>query len=342
MRMTLSAKNMRQVSATEAPGRRPTPVPRLVTREDEDCSTAASSMAESCDEPSTPALAASYRVLPGVAGAGIVGEVRRCVHLPTAEECAVKTIVRRRVRRTEWRRLDREVAFLREVDHPNIVAVRDVYEDADEVHIVTELCRGGELFDRINERYMWSRNERRLGREVPACFREQDAARLLRSLLGAVAYLHDRDIVHRDIKPENVLFVDAAGGDAGAIKLIDFGLAVRHPPGERPLGSVVGTAYYMAPEVLAGSYGRACDLWSVGVVAYTLLAGRPPFNGPTQDAIFDAIRDGRYTMEGALWPWRGVSAPARDFVRGLLEMDPERRPTAAAALEHPWLTGDDR
>jgi len=339
MRMTLSAKNMRQVSATEAPGRRPTPVPRLVTREDEDCSTAASSMAESCDEPSTPALAASYRVLPGVAGAGIVGEVRRCVHLPTAEECAVKTIVRRRVRRTEWRRLDREVAFLREVDHPNIVAVRDVYEDADEVHIVTELCRGGELFDHITERALWSRGQRRRGQEVPACFCEEDAVRVLRSLLEAVAYLHDRDIVHRDIKPENILFVDEAG-DAGAIKLIDFGLAARHRPGGRPLSSVVGTAYYLAPEVLAGSYDRACDLWSVGVVAYTLLAGRPPFHGPTNDAIFDGIRAGRYRMEGA--PWRGVSAPARDFVRRLLATKPGRRMTAAAALEHPWLAVDDR
>ena len=339
LRLARPGEKTQRVSAAEASGRRTHQKLRLVSSEDEDCLTAAQSSTESCDEPSAPSvISASYYILPKVVGAGIVGEVRRCLHLPTGEPCAVKTIKKSQVRRKD--RLGREVAFLREVDHPNIIAARDVFEDAEEVHIVTELCRGGELFDRITERALWSRGRRRLGEEVPACFREEDAARVLRALLSAVAYLHERDIVHRDIKPENILFVDRKDGDIGAIKLIDFGLAVRHPPGARPLRSVVGTAYYMPPEVLAGSYDRSCDLWSVGVVTYTLLTGRPPFNGPTNDDIFEAIAVGRYRMEGA--SWRGVSEPARDFVRGLLATGPKQRMSAAEALEHPWLTVGDR
>lgn len=326
---------------------------RLVTCEEDD---GESSTDVSCDGPSpavtlpshvpslTPSITDSYQILPEIAGVGIAGEVRRCLHLSTSAASrrgeggddglrAVKTIDKGRVRRKD--RLRREVAFLREADHPNIVSLHDVYEDERDVHIVTELCRGGELFDGIAEEARRGRATRALSETAPLCFREDDAARVLRALLSAVAYLHARDIVHRDIKPENVLFADD-DGVGREVKLVDFGLAVRHPPGRRPLGALVGTAYYVAPEVLAGEYGRACDLWSVGVVAYTLLSGRPPFNGPTNDAIFDKIRGGQYRM-GDCPRWRGVSEPARAFVRGLLATDPERHWTADTALEHPWL-----
>jgi len=178
---------------------------------------------------------------------------------------------------------------------------------------------------------------------IPACFHERDAARIIHSLLSAVSYLHSNDIIHRDIKPENILFVDKEGescNDSPAIKLIDFGLSVRHTPNCPPLSNTVGTSYYMAPELLNGSYDRACDLWSVGVVAYVMLSGRPPFNGSNDEIIFKKIRRGNYKMGDSSDDsgiWEGVSEYAKDFIKCLLCMDPKKRWTADMALEHAWF-----
>merc|ERR1719188_745951 len=131
-------------------------------------------------------------------------------------------------------RIRREILLLSEVDHPNIVKLRDVFEDRNEVHIVTELCRGGELFDEIVRR-----TRRGKVGAAPPCFDEATAASIIRSLLEAVSYLHERDIVHRDIKPENIMFVNKSDDDV-SIKLIDFGLSIRHPEGAPPLRDIVG------------------------------------------------------------------------------------------------------
>eukprot|EP00581_Thalassiosira_minuscula_P008281 CAMPEP_0183701868 /NCGR_PEP_ID=MMETSP0737-20130205/104_1 /TAXON_ID=385413 /ORGANISM="Thalassiosira miniscula, Strain CCMP1093" /LENGTH=414 /DNA_ID=CAMNT_0025928361 /DNA_START=176 /DNA_END=1420 /DNA_ORIENTATION=+ len=278
----------------------------------------------------------TYQILPQIKGTGVAGEVRQCFHLPTFQACAVKTI-------SIWRmkgrkdRVRREIALLKEVNHPNIISLYDVFEETNNVHIVTELCRGGELFDKIIQKAALNKtNGDHAGQdEVPACFDEKDAARIILSLLSAVSYLHSKDIVHRDIKPENILFAEAENEES-QIKLIDFGLSTRHPPQCKPLTAVVGTSYYMAPELLRGSYGRSCDIWSVGVVAYTMLFGRPPFNGQTNDIIFEKIRRGEFNLEHSSL-WNGVGRDAKDFIRCLLVMDPTKRWTADMALEHPWL-----
>lgn len=230
---------------------------------------------------------------------------------------------------------------MNEVNHPNIVELRDAYEDEENVHMVMELCHGGELFDRIVERARRGGRGKRVDgpdeRAAPSCFRERDAARIIRSVLSAASYLHSKDIVHRDIKPENILFAEE-DADISPVKLIDFGLAARHAPNAKPLTATVGTGYYMAPEVLDGSYDRACDLWSIGVVAYILLSGRPPFNGRSDDEIRSKIRRGldRGRMDNSEL-WEGIGEEAKDFVGRLLVMDPNERWTADMALDHPWL-----
>merc|ERR1712157_93819 len=168
---------------------------------------------------------------------------------------------------------------------------RHVFENGEDVHIVTELCRGGELFDEILKRA-------KLGKQnsdaLSPCFDEATAVPIIRSLLEAVSYLHKHDIVHRDLKPENILFVEK--DDLSRVKLIDFGLSMRHKLGAPPLESIVGTSYYMDPALLRGAYDRSCDMWSVGVIAYLMLSGRPPFNGPSDDAIFKKILRAKYKM----------------------------------------------
>lgn len=278
----------------------------------------------------------TYQILPQVAGSGGDGEVRKCVHLRTRQTHAVKTIPINSPRRRN--RIQREVAFLKEVNHPNIISLSDFYKEEDRIHIVTEMCHGGELFHKIVEKKELNKMSRSGGR-IPStpCFREREAARIVNSLLLAVSYLHSRDIVHRDIKPENVLFVEQFDG-LSPVKLIDFGLAARHPRGCAPLNKRVGTPQYMAPEVLRGSYGRECDLWSVGVVAFLLLSGRQPFGGFSSGDTFERIRRGLGAdgMEDSSL-WGGVSACAKDFIRCLLVSDPSMRWTAEMALGHPWL-----
>ena len=155
-----------------------------------------------------------------------------------------------------------------QVDHPHIIKLYAVYEDAKYFHIVMELCEGGELFDRIVEKLYFS---------------EQEAAFHFKNMLSALNHLHTNDIVHRDMKPENFLFLSKKP-DA-EIKLIDFGLSRKFEK-QVDLSSMVGTPYYVAPEVLGGSYGKECDIWGLGVVLYTMLSGTLPFGGGSNAEIF--------------------------------------------------------
>lgn len=263
-----------------------------------------------------------YVVFPQELGRGHYGVVRECLHRRTRKAFACKSIDKSRIRR--WDHLRNEVEIMFEVDHPSVVRMEDVYEDRDYVHIVTEKCDGGELFDEIVARTTTDRG---------TSFSEERAATIVRSLLEAVAHLHDRDVVHRDIKPENVL-LETSRADS-PVRLIDFGLSRRHRRGDPPMTNPVGTAYYMAPELLGKEYDRACDLWSIGTVAYILLCGHPPFNGDTDADIFEAIRRGGLRFPAAQWGHR--SAEAKDLIECLLRMDPRKRFTAKEALRHPWI-----
>ena len=281
---------------------------------------ATSDLASSC--PVTGRLSdvsIDYIILPRVLGEGHYGKVRECVRRGTRLVFACKSIDKSKIQRLDH--LQREVHLLSVMDHSGIMRMVDCYEDPEYVHIVTEKYTGGELFEKI------------IGSTTAGgCLSEEETAGIIGSLLGAVGYLHENDIVHRDIKPENILF-ESERDDA--IKLIDFGLSRRHDRGEALMSNPVGTAYYMSPELLKGRYDKSCDLWSVGVVAYILLCGYPPFNGQSDQDIFESIKRGHFEFPAQAWS--GKSDLAKDFVRCLLRRDPRKRFTAKEASMHPWI-----
>ncbi|KAJ7944403.1 CDPK-related kinase [Quillaja saponaria] len=213
----------------------------------------------------------------------------------------------------------REVKILRALTgHNNLVQFYDAYEDHDNVYIVMELCEGGELLDRILSR--------------GGKYSEDEAKAVLIQILSFVAFCHLQGVVHRDLKPENFLFTSK--DDNSELKAIDFGLSDFVKPDER-LNDIVGSAYYVAPEVLHRSYSTEADVWSVGVIAYILLCGSRPFWSRTESGIFRAVLKADPSFDEL--PWPSMSVEAKDFVKRLLIKDPRKRMTAAQALSHPWI-----
>uniref|UniRef100_A0A1J3JTL5 non-specific serine/threonine protein kinase n=1 Tax=Noccaea caerulescens TaxID=107243 RepID=A0A1J3JTL5_NOCCA len=215
----------------------------------------------------------------------------------------------------------REVKILRALSgHSNLVQFYDAFEDNANVYIVMELCGGGELLDRILAR--------------GGKYSEDDAKAVLRQILDVVAFCHLQGVVHRDLKPENFLY--ASMEESSQLKAIDFGLSDFVKPDER-LDDIVGSAYYVAPEVLRRSYTTEADVWSIGVIAYNLLSGCRPFWARTESGIFRAVLKTDPSFDEAPWPC--LSSEAKDFVKRLLYKDPRRRMSASQALMHPWIRG---
>ncbi|MBA0713716.1 hypothetical protein Golax_012734 [Gossypium laxum] len=260
-------------------------------------------------------------VLGGQLGWGQFGVIRVCSDKLTGEVLACKSIAKDRlVTLDDFCSIKLEIEIMTKLSgHPNVVDLKAVYEDEDFVHLVMELCAGGELFHRL-EKY---------GR-----FSESEARVLFKHLMQVVKYCHNNGIVHRDLKPENILL--ATKSSSSPIKLADFGLATYIKQGEN-LHGTVGSPFYIAPEVLTGGYDEAADVWSAGVILYILLSGMPPFGGKTKSKIFDAVRAAelRFPVD----PWVHISLSARDLVTGMLCIDPSKRLTSAQSLlaEHPWV-----
>ncbi|RAL46347.1 unnamed protein product [Cuscuta campestris] len=213
----------------------------------------------------------------------------------------------------------REIKILKALSgHLNLIKFYDAFEDAQNVYIVMEFCEGGELLDRILSRG---------GR-----YTEEDAKRVVRQILTVVAFCHLQGVVHRDLKPENFLFTKR--DEDAPIKVIDFGLSDFIKPDQR-LNDIVGSAYYVAPEVLHRSYNVEADMWSIGVITYILLCGSRPFWARTESGIFRSVLRADPNFEDA--PWPGVSPEGKDFVRRLLSKDHRKRMSAVQALTHPWV-----
>ena len=266
-------------------------------------------------------------------GAGSYGIVRKVIQRSTGEAFALKTLrkapwtqVPSKVTAVEYyhSKLRNELECMRQLGASlNVVYLYDAFEDDDAVHLLMDLCEGGELLERISD------DE----------YREADAARLIRAVLRTAAQCHSRGIIFRDIKPDNFLFKN---NDVNApLKATDFGLAGKLPKNrDEPLSRRCGTPSYMAPEVINRKYGAEADVWSCGVVAYQLLTGRLPFRDmvnqrPNAKEVFRAILEDPLDLADP--PWDVISEEAKDFVEHLLERDPKKRPTARAALLHPWL-----
>lgn len=177
-------------------------------------------------------------------------------------------------------RLSYEIDILKNLDHPNIMKLYEIFEDKQNIYLVSELCLGGELFDEIITRNF---------------FNETDAVSIMQQLLSAICYCHQKKVAHRDLKPENVL-LDTKKNDH--IKVIDFGTSQVFESAEQ-MHQTYGTAYYIAPEVLKGDYNEKCDLWSIGVIMYILLSGSPPFNGDSDGEILKKVKDGKITFSSS-------------------------------------------
>ncbi|KAJ9537325.1 hypothetical protein OSB04_030058 [Centaurea solstitialis] len=252
-------------------------------------------------------------------GRGEFGVTYLCTDLDSGERFACKSILKKKLRTSiDIEDVRREVEIMKHLPkHLNIVALRDTYEDNHAVHIVMELCEGGELFDRIVARGHYT---------------ERAAAAIMRTIVEVVQICHMHGVMHRDLKPENFLFANKK--ETAALKAIDFGLSVFFKPGE-VFKEIVGSPWYMAPEVLKRNYGPEVDVWSAGVILYILLCGVPPFWAETEQGVAQAII--RAVLDLKRDPWPKVSENAKDLVKKMLDPDPKRRLTAQQVLEHPWL-----
>ncbi|XP_073269864.1 calcium-dependent protein kinase 8-like [Primulina huaijiensis] len=252
-------------------------------------------------------------------GRGEFGITYLCTELETGEKYACKSIPKKKLRTSvDIDDVRREVEIMKHMPkHPNIVSLKDTYEDDTAVNIVMELCEGGELFDRIVARGHYS---------------ERAAAAVMKTIVEVVQICHQHGVMHRDLKPENFLFANKK--ETAPLKAIDFGLSVFFKHGER-FNEIVGSPYYMAPEVLKRNYGPEVDVWSAGVILYILLCGVPPFWAETEQGVAQAII--RSVVDFKRDPWPKVSDNAKDLVKKMLDPDPSRRYTAQQVLEHPWL-----
>jgi len=233
-----------------------------------------------------------------------------------AQKVAVKAFKLSGLQGEQRKQLESEVEIFLVMDHPHVTRLFDVYEGTDLLNMVMECMDGGELFDRVTELKQFS---------------ERDAADAVWQMLLSLNYLHSHNIVHRDLKLENFLYDQK---NSSHLKLIDFGFSKVWEPNVKMHVSC-GTLSYVAPEVLDKNYSSQCDLWSLGVIVFILLAGYMPFSG--SEAIQTRnISEGKYKMKPERW--KNVSQEATDFVKALLQTDPKKRLTCQQALDHHWIT----
>ncbi|XP_076950923.1 calcium-dependent protein kinase 1-like [Bidens hawaiensis] len=256
-------------------------------------------------------------------GQGKFGEVFICIDKGSGELYACKSIAKTKLLTDDdVEDVRREIQIMHHlVEHPNVISIKGEYEDDIAIHVVMELCAGGDLYNRIT---------------TYGHYTERKAAELTRVIIGVVEACHSLGVMHRDLKPENFLFVD--GRENALVKTIDFGLSVFFKPGEL-FHDAVGSPNYVAPEVLKQSYGPEVDVWSAGVIVYILLSGVPPFWAETKQGIFEQVLHG--DLDFSFDPWPNIYDGAKDLVRRMLVRDPKNRLTAHEVLCHHWVKVDN-
>ncbi|KAH7444685.1 hypothetical protein KP509_02G088000 [Ceratopteris richardii] len=257
-------------------------------------------------------------------GRGQYGIIRRCRCRSSGSLFACKSISKEcLVSPQDTESIVREVRIMKCLSNPanstagGILRLHEVIEDKIHIHLILELCQGGDLYESI------AKNKR---------YSEVRAASIMKSLLESLQVCHRMGIMHRDIKPENILLIDKS--DNSDIKLADFGLSLEFSKGQKFAG-LAGSSYYIAPEILQGEYSEEIDIWSAGVIMYIILSGAPPFWGATEQRIYKAIQKGDLRFSSK--PWDEISMSAKDLIGKMLHPDPKCRIPAAGALSHPWI-----
>ena len=255
-------------------------------------------------------------------GEGAFSKVKEGTHRQTSKPYAIKIVTKSKLTREDEVALRDEIDVLKELKHPNIIRLYDVFDESQFYYLVTECLFGGELFDRIVSKSYYS---------------EKEARDVCRILFQSMAYCHGRSIAHRDLKPENLLLQSETNDSE--VKIADFGFAKKCLT-PNCLSTQCGTPGYVAPEILEGvKYDMKSDMWSLGVITYILLGGYPPFIEQGQRELFRKIRRGQYQFHPEYWGQ--VSQEAKDLITALLTVNPDERMSADEALKNPWITGSD-
>lgn len=263
-------------------------------------------------------VANSYEFEKDVLGEGTFGIVRRAHYRGSSTERAIKSMRRANLGRQTGRL--KEVVVMEMINHLNVARLYETFSDEDTVHLVVELCRGGNIFELVD----------RIGP-----LGELDASTVMADMFNGLAHLHTMNIVHRDLKPENVMLLNSGPLQGNTAKIVDFGSACECLPGQA-LCSRVGTTAYMAPEVRERRCNTQCDLWSAGATLYFCLSSCVAFPGRTHQDVRRAIR----RLDHLLGSLRsgGTSENAMDLVTSLLREDATKRITASQALDSAWVT----
>ena len=259
-------------------------------------------------------------------GSGSFGNVYLARNKYTDEKVALKQIKKSSANLLSDGEIKDEIEILKTLDHPDIVRIIESFNTKNSYILITEYCEGGELFDQVKNQLS-----------------ETQIAVIFRQLLSGLAYLHSNNIVHRDLKLENILIHEiekskTTGEDLFNIKIIDFGTARIFDKNRKPQ-SIVGSSYYIAPEVLRQRYNKQCDLWSVGVILYLFIVGHAPFDGCDDEEITNNIHKGVYSKNDRRWI--KASKEVKDLIQKLLTYRPSQRLTAMQALNHPWFKMTD-
>lgn len=252
-------------------------------------------------------------------GSGTFGKVYQVIHLPTKQLRALKVVKVDSVNyQDDDQQFLKEIKLLSQLDHPNIIKIYEYFIDDVYYYIITELAKGGELYDQICNIKNYSEN---------------DAAIIMKQILSGIYYIHSKNIVHRDLKPENILLETNNKGDL-FIKIIDFGNS-NFIEKNKKLSLKVGTPQYMAPEVINKEYNQKCDIWSCGVIMYVLLCGSPPFDGPDDKSIQNKVKSGKFSFENETW--NTISSEAKSLISRMLTVDPKKRISAEEAVKDLWI-----
>lgn len=220
-------------------------------------------------------------------------------------------------------KIKNEIHLLSELDHPNIIKMYEAFEDADKIYVVQEILNGSELFDFVTSK---------------SNFSEQDASSILQQIMKVLCYIHNQNIVHRDIKPENI-YLEKRYGQELHIKIVDFKIATKVQPNQK-LRDVVGSPFYIAPEVINNSYDQKCDVWSAGIILFIMLSGKPPFDGNNNEEILRAVQRGVVSFDDPIW--KQVSGDCSNFINKLLTLNEVSRSSSFQALTHKWLEKKDK